>query len=260
MRFMNVNYCTAAATVVTASNINTNFPVSNLKHPFRSKRVRTNEGTTTLAVVYDMVTTEAIDSVILMWPKEDGIRLSNTATVKIQASATNIWTSPAVDQTLTINNDYVLASHYFTTNQNYRYWRVLITDVSNPYSYIELGLAWLGKGIAIDNAQNGFKFELLDQSKTTSNDFGHVYVDEYPQLAALSFSYQYLDYGTIQILENAYRTNGNRDPVMVVMDAEASVFNKDHFAVYGKMKNSFGLEHVRYNILNSDGITVLELA
>ncbi len=113
MRLMNKNYCTESATVVSASNINTNFPVTNMKNPFRSKRVRTVSGTTTLALVFDMVTTEEIDSVVLMWPKEDGIRLSGTATVKIQASATNVWTTPAVDQTVTIDNTYMLGSHFF---------------------------------------------------------------------------------------------------------------------------------------------------
>src|SRR4051812_21363761 len=101
MRFLTTNYCTESATVVSSTNIDTNFPASNLKNPLRSKRVRTSVGTTTLAVVFDMQTTEDINSVVLLWPKEDGIRLTDSATVKIQANATNVWTSPSVDQTVT---------------------------------------------------------------------------------------------------------------------------------------------------------------
>lgn len=259
MRLMNVNFCTEDATVVTASSADTNFPVSNIQHPFRSKRWRST-GVTSEWVKFDMVTSEDIDSVVILWPKEDGIRLSETATVTIQANATNVWTSPAVSQVLTINNDYVMASHYFTTDQSYRYWRVVIADAGNPNGFLELGVVWLGKGLDISNAQNGFKFELQDRSKTVSTDFGHVYVDEYPLISAVEFSYQYLDYASIQILENAYRLNGNRDPVMVLLDAEEDVFDKDHFAVYGKFKSNFGLQHVRYNILNTDGISVVELS
>lgn len=260
MRLMNVNYCAEDATVLSASNIDTNFPVSNLKHPFRSKRVRTALGTTNLTVVCDLVTTEEINSVVLLWPKEDGIRLSNSATLKIQANATNVWTSPAVDQALTIDNTYMIASHYFSTDQSYRYWRVVIDDPGNPHDFVELGVLWLGKGLEIDNAQNGFTFGIQDRSKVSLTDFGHTYVDQYPQLTTLDFSYEYLEYTAIQTLENAFRTNGVSRPVLVVLDESESVFDKDHFVVYGKFKNRFQLKHVNYNLLNVEGIGVVELA
>lgn len=260
MRFMNKNFCTSPTTNVTSSDIDPNFPVSNLKNPFRSKRVRTQQGTTTLAVVFDLITTEEIDSLVLLWPKEDGIRLSETATIKVQANATNEWTSPAVDQVVTISNDYVLGSHFFSSNQSYRYWRVLITDSGNPYEFIELGLVWLGKSLEVENAQNGFNFQLVDRSKIALTEFGHSYVDEYPIMAKIDFNYKNMDYGSVQILENAFRQNGTRDPVMVVLDADEDVFNKDHFIVYGKMSNGFEMQHVRYNIFDTSSISVLELA
>jgi hypothetical protein len=259
MKLMNTNYCTEDATVITASSENTNFPASNLKHPFRSKRWRSTASTSE-SVVFDLVTTEAVDSVVILWPKEDGIRLSDSAVVKIQANATNVWTSPAVNQTLTINDVYMVASHYFSTDQSYRYWRVVVQDPGNAYGCVELGVVWIGKSLAIDNAQNGFKAALTDLSKSSKTDFGHVYVDQYPQLMQIDFSYQYLDYSVVQILEDAYRQNGNSKPVMLVLDAEGSVFDKDHFTVYGMFKNTFGLQHVRYNILNTDTLSVLELS
>lgn len=256
---MNTNFCTESATTLTASSSDASFPLSNLKNPLRSKRWRST-GVTTENIVFDMVTTEDIDSVVLLWSKEDGIRLSNTAVIKIQANATNVWTSPAVDQTLTINNTYSVASHYFTSDKSYRYWRILITDPGNPWGYIELGMAWLGKGIDIDNAQNGFQYNITDQSKAMSNDFGHKYIDEYPQVAKLDLGYNFLDYTVVQTLENAYRVNGNRKPVLVALDPVAAVFNKDHFMIYGMMSNKLGLNHVIYNLLGTDGISIEELS
>lgn len=259
MRLMNYNLCSQNATVISASSEDANFPASNLKHPFRSKRWRST-GTSSESVVFDMVTSEPIDSVVLLWPKEDGIRLSNTAVVKIQANATNVWTSPAIDQTLVIDNTYVVASHFFTSDQSYRYWRVIIQDPGNPNGFVELGVVWLGKGLPLEATQNGFKFSLLDPSNVTTTDFGHTYVDEYPLLSTLDFTYQYLDYEVVQALENAFRANGTKLPVLVVLDVEESVFNKNHFLVYGKFKNAFGLQHYIYNILNPDSLTITELA
>jgi hypothetical protein len=256
---MNYNFCSQDATVITPSSVNPNYPAANLKHPFRSKRWRSTTPASQ-SVVFDLITTEAIDSVVLLWSKEDGIQLSNTAVVKIQASATNVWTSPPVDQVLTIDNVYMLASFYFTSDQNYRYWRVTIDDPGNANGYVELGVAWLGKGLAIDNAQNGFKFTRIDTSKVTLTDFGHQYVDIYPVVSSIEITYVNLDYDIVQIIDDAYLTNGTRTPVMFVLNAEGDVFDKNHFTLYGMFKNTFGLTHVRYNILNVDSITVTELS
>jgi F5/8 type C domain-containing protein len=259
MRFLTNNLATEAATTITASTANTNFPASNLSNPLRSKVWRSTS-VTAQSIVFDLVTTEPINSIVLLWPKENGIRLTDAAVIKIQANATNVWTSPAVDQTLTINNDYSVASHFFTSDQNYRYWRVTITDPTNPYGYLELGVVWLGKALDIENAQNGFTHKLIDQSKVTRNDFGHEYVDEYPLTSVLEFSYLNIEYDTQVILENAYRTNGRRKPVLVALDAEENVYDKDHFLVYGKITSGFGSNHVSYNIFSTDNIVIEELA
>lgn len=259
MKLMTTNFCTLDATIVTASSADTNFPVSNVKHPFRSKHWRST-GVTSESVVYDLITTESIDSVVILWSKEDGIRLSNTATITIQANATNVWTSPAVSQVMTIDNTYVMASYYFGSDQNYRYWRVLIADAGNPNGFVSLGVVWLGKSLAIQNAQNGFVYTLADKSKTTVTDFGHIYVDEYPEVATLQFVYKVMVYSDVQLIENAYRTNGTRLPVMVVFDPTEIVFNKNHFAVYGKMGPAFALTHINYNILDTANIVVTELS
>jgi hypothetical protein len=87
-----------------------------------------------------------------------------------------------------------------------------------------------------------------------------VYVDEYPTLAGLSLSYKFMDYDEVQILENAFRENGKRNPVIIALDPDDDVFSKDHFMIYGLMQKGISLEHVNYNILNVDGITISELA
>lgn len=258
MRLMDVNFCTESQTTVTASSSDVNFPVSNLKNPFRSKRWRSTDCTSE-NVVFDLVTTEAIDSVLLLWPKEDGIRLTSGAVIKVQANATNVWTSPAVDQTLTINDDYEIASHYFTTDQNYRYWRILITDASNPWGYIEVGQVWLGKALSIENAENGFKFNLDDKTKVTKTDYGHNYSDELPIFASVEVSYSYIEYEVAQLLEKAFRRNGSKHPVLLALDPEETVFNKDHFVIYGTLPPRHTYQH-RFNQYGNVSLVIEESA
>jgi len=198
--------------------------------------------------------------VVLLWPKEDGIKLTGASVIKIQANATNVWTSPAVDQTLTINDTYSVASHYFTTDQSYRYWRVLITDPTNPWGYIELGMVWIGKSLSIDNAENGFEYSIEDQSRVDETPFGHKYTDEYPTKATLKISYSFLEYDEIQILDNMYRTNSTKKPVLVVLDPTDSVFNKDHLMIYGMLSKKIALKHSHYNLLGVPDVTIEELS
>jgi len=262
MRFSNYNLVSQDATVFTASNIDANFPVSNLKNYLRSKRVRTATGTTTLTVVIDTITTEDVNCIVCLWPKEDGIKLTDAATVQIQANATNSWGAPAFNQTLTIDNNYSVASFFASgsTVYSYRYWRIVITDAGNPYNYIELGKLWLGNSLSVENAQNGFKWVDTDLTQTVENEFGHSYEDEYPVSSQLTLAYQYLTYTDIQTLQNAWRTNGKHIPVLCVLDPAEQVFDKDHFLIYGKMVPTFPLTHVNYNLLNIDGITIKELS
>lgn len=260
MRLITTNFVTEDSTDYIASNINPLFPVANLRNNLRSKILRTNDGTTTLDLVFDFHTAEEIDSIVLLWTKENGIRLTGGATLKIQANPTNSWASPAVDQTLTIDNTYLVATHHFTSNQSYRFWRLLITDVGNPYEYIEIGKLFIGKSEDIEAAQNGFKFKILDGTKRIANDFGHRYYDRYPQKTVLEFSYKFLEYSAIQVLENAFRTNGNNKPVVVVIDESEAVFDKDHYMIYGNMGDVFGETHVRHTLLDQDGLIVEELS
>lgn len=209
-------------------------------------------------LTFDLITAQDISSVVLLWPKEDGITLTSDAVLTIQANATNTWASPAVSQALTVDNNYEVVSHFFTSAQSYRYWRLVIHDPKNTDLYIELGMIWLGENVSFNEPENGFVFGVTDNSSVSRTQFGHEYVDEYPSSISLEFSYSYLSYSVAQSLENAFRTNGTRKPVIVVFDETESVFDKDHFLIYGKMGQSFSLKHVNYDMF-SGNLKITEL-
>jgi hypothetical protein len=69
-------------------------------------------------------------------------------------------------------------------------------------------------------------------------------------LQSLEFSYSAIEYNLMQALENAFRENGARKPVLIAFDDQATVFDKDHFLIYGTMKKSFMTRHISYNLFN----------
>lgn len=210
------------------------------------------------SLVFDLQTAQDISCIALFWPKEDGIRLSQTAVVKIEANAVNSWTSPALSQTLTIDDNYMVASHFFATPQEYRYWRITIQDSQNPNLFVELGLAWIGEDVGFNEPENGFKFRLVDPTVESKTDFGHSYSDEYPLINQLEFNYKYIDYETMQGLEDVFRQNGNRKPVLVCFDDQESSFNRNHFLIYGKLGRNFDTDHVVHTLFQG-GLKITEL-
>lgn len=202
-------------------------------------------------VTFDAITSEPVDTIALFWPKESGIKLSDSAIVKVQANATNNWSAPAINVTMTIDNDYMVASHLFSTDQSYRFWRVSIIDPSNAYLQVELGVFYVGKSLTVQDADNGFTFTTKDTSKTYQNDFGNMYVDEYPMENTLDLDFTVLQYQEAKTIENAYRQNGLRKPVLVILDPTEIVFSKNHFLVYGKMTKPVEIKQVSYDIFNT---------
>lgn len=202
-------------------------------------------------VKFDFKTIEDIDSVAILWPKEDGIKLSSSTVIKIQANATDSWSSPALDQTLTVNDTYSIASHYFTSDQSYRYWRVSITDPANANLYVNLGVIVLGKSIEVDYPENGYSFEYEDNSKTQTTDYGNEYVDEYPIMTSIEFDYKYFDVDDFEKFNQMFIRNGVKTPVFMVLDETGIVHDKDQVYIYGKLDKKLKFNHVNYDLYST---------
>ncbi len=64
--------------------------------------------------------------------------LGAVGTIRLQGNATDVWTSPTVDQVLAGNAEIRIA---YIAEQALRYWRLVIDDVSsNPAGYSEVGI------------------------------------------------------------------------------------------------------------------------
>jgi hypothetical protein len=205
------------------------------------------------SVIFDLGTIDSIDSVAVQFSPLNGIQLTNGATLKVQANATPNFNSPAVDETLVIDDQFNIASHFFTTDQTYRYWRIVTIDPQNPNLYVELGGVVLAKATVLTQPpEKGFTFDVVDQSKQQRNTFGHEYVDEYPLLKSVGISYKVLQYADVKTLDRMFRRNGVKIPVMVVIDEAEDCFDKDHYIVWGKFQNNLSTTQEINLLFNTD--------
>lgn len=196
----------------------------------------------------DIQSTEAVDTIMIFFDPLAGPKFSDDATLYLQGSATLDWTSPAVNQALTIDNQYEVINHFFATDQSYRYWRLKIHDPKNFNLYIEIGKILLGKAVQLSQGpEAGFELTLDDQSNVQKTQYGHTYVDIYPQRRFLKFEYKSLPYVDVQILDAVFQRIGNKQVVGISIDSDEQLFDKDHMSFYGKISNS--LVH-KNNFLN----------
>jgi hypothetical protein len=86
--------------------------------------------------IFDLGSAKAVDYFLIL-----DHNLTSSATVKLQGNATNVWTAPTIDITITIA-DYLY--HGFTSAETYRYWRVTIDDPTNLNDYIQFSKVYLG--------------------------------------------------------------------------------------------------------------------
>jgi len=229
---------------ITSSSEDAAFPVSNLKSQLRSKVWRTTDSASQW-VLFDLKTTEDIDSFVVLFRANSSIKISSGANIRLQASATTDFSMPPVDIVLDIDSDNLTASHYFENAESYRYWRLYVDDVASAWGYIEVSNVVISGSTVVSSVENGFSWEYVDRSKESRTDYGQKYYDTFPIVRTMGVKFAVLDYPEVEELMNIFQRVGKTEAICMVQDPEEKVFDKDRFFVYGNIK-SFKPAHKRY--------------
>jgi hypothetical protein len=243
-RLIDFNYVFADETDIFVSSENPDFPKENLKNFSRSKVFRTSAITGTQTITFDFKTIEEIDSFVMMFDNLSVPKFDSNTIFKLQASATNVWGAPPVDVTLTLDVEKEVLSHFFSTDQTYRYWRLTIQDPTNAYGYFEVPKIYLGRKIQLTRIPEiGFEFTEEDLSKVEDTAYGHKYFDVYPNRKNLSFQYNLLSFDNLRLISDSFSRVGKVSPVVIVLDAGEELFDKDYFLIYGTYMESMRYSH-----------------
>lgn len=163
-----------------------------------------------------------------MWGERNSdIKISSTATVRLQGNSADSWSSPGFSQTLTYNE---IGMGLFDSSGfgAYRYWRVHLSDVSNVLGYLENSGFYLGDAFV---AARGAAVYPLDQdmvslSESMMSRSGNRFLDEVQDLDTWDFAWGGLTLEDKEALEDFIRTVG-RKPFPVFFDPN-EVFSSDY--------------------------------
>lgn len=194
--------------------------------------------------ILDIVSTnEPIDSVALVFPPS-GHKLTDQATITLKGNHSNSWSSPAVSQSLTIDEEVGVATHFFTTDQAYRYWCIEISDPENPNLYVELSKVIIAKATNLGKAPSvGFVYSVSDRTKEDATDYGQRYHDILPNFQRLSFNFSLLTFDQFETLVNIYNRVGTVLPIAMAFDTTEALYDAQRFFIYGNLRGNLAPVH-----------------
>lgn len=112
--------------------------------------------------------------------------LNPNATVKVQASNILDWTSPPIDENVTVTDQGIFHQVAATTN-TYRYWRLYMVDTQTNFDVIRNGVShhirfsniWLSdhQEITGTNVTRGFSKSLVDPTSVFVTPSGRVFAN-----------------------------------------------------------------------------------
>jgi len=200
----------------------------------------------------DLGSAEEIDSFCMFFDPRAGIKLSGDAVIKLQANATPNFSSPSLDITLSIDDFQKTISHFFTTDQSFRFWRINIVDSKNNNLFVEFGAITLAKSVVLERlVAKGFKYKKRDTSRRQANEFGNVYFDKRPFIQSLEFNFKVMTNADSISFEKIYDNVGVSTPLVVAFDPLEQKFDKDRFLIFGHFTRQLEFSHVFKTFFNN---------
>lgn len=236
IKFVYTNLVDQDATIITPSTEDAFYPASNLKDPRTTKKFRTTA--TSGNVVFDFITVEEVDTIIVRGDALLGRGFNSTLT--IEANATDSWGAPAYSTTLSFDDNFNIGSKVLASSETYRFWRVS----GSGSSFLELSNICLGKSfIPGRNMTNAFKYEEVDRSSVKSNDFGQKFFTEKNRQDRMDIDFKFLTKTQVNEFMTMFDAVGTTKPIWVIPD-NAAFFSPDR----DRFSSQFYLRRVpRYN-------------
>lgn len=228
VRILNVNKIKTVQRLFTASSEDEDYPANNLQTDNYSQTWRTEDVATAYTVVQDFGAATECDTCFL-----GNVNLTSSATVKIQANASDSWGAPSVDETITVSGlglspPHRNLYHELASAETYRYWRISISDTGNTNGFYEVGEWWLGSRTTLDATQQP---EVEHREIYDRNNIEHVteYLQKYVYSRAdrrtfvLNFNkITKTTMNTLRALERAQ--DGSGLPFVFVLDTSATPY------------------------------------
>ena len=205
-----------ASTVTHSSEANSDLVAENVLHDHIAKLWRTT-GKASEWIRFDLGSAKQI-KVFSMF----SFNLTSSATVTLQANASDSWGSPSFSQALTIPTDSdsnVLQRIVYFLDQTYRYWRVTLADSGNTSSYLDVGR--MSAGIYYEpprNIDQAFSIAMFDPSEGSRVAGRQTFFRNRNRYRRATLNFNLQDQTQTDKLSTIMTKVGNSKPIVLSLD------------------------------------------
>ena len=213
------------ATPITASSEENSLPAINTINQFRSKSFRTQNGDIVDQwIEYDMGYQVNNPTTLVITNEQRGIQLSSLAVIKLQLSNDANWTTPSVNETIPWN-DTIIFKYNASGWGNYRFMRLLISDINNVDNFLELGNVFFGTSFipTSSDLNNGWVEALVDDSESFASDGNELWFDTKTQRSRYELQLNLLSRADKDSYREMFQLIGNHKAFYISLDPEAII-------------------------------------
>jgi hypothetical protein len=192
-----------------------------------SPRIHTSE-----RLVWDLGLATNPMAFIMVGPRNRAIRLSPTATIKLEANETDVWTGPTFTSTLAYDETAIASIDEDGLSAGpLRYWSLYIRDRENLNGSVEVGAVFLGDYFEPTRGQLNFPLSSnwVDRSTTVYSEGGQALSDRREKTEHLSLSWRLLTTFEKELFDDHFARYGTSVPFFMQLDpalAYSSVASK----------------------------------
>ena len=220
---------------ISASSVNSQFPVSNIQHDFRTKVYRSTSNND--SIVFDLGSIEDVDHVAICDNWQDGFGVTS---VTIEANGTDSWGAPAFSTSMTLDNTFGVSIKALSSTQSYRFWRLVLTSTLGycEISHVFIGLA---SSISTNGVSYGWNYRNQDLKIVGVSRYGQEYIDDITTRKELNnMSFKVMNTAEIDKIFEVYDNRRTVKPFYVKVgdDTNSIISNEDRFNGLYKLVSS----------------------
>jgi len=199
---------------LTASSENANYPVENIYSPRLSKYFKTT-GDTSENIVFDAGAGNTLQANTFTI---SGHNFTASATLKIQANASDAWGSPTLDESITYGAETIVT---FFTLTDLRYWRFTMADAANPDTILKIGNVKLDEYLQITKGPaRGLTEKIIDTTQEFYSGGGQHYATQGSRYRTYDLSFKYWENDMRESIRTMLASVQKNTPVVIIIDED----------------------------------------
>ena len=173
-------------------------------------------------ILWDMGISTNPTSFVLFGNRNQPIKISTNAVVRLQGNPTNIWNNPVYNTTVAYDEEAMaILSESGLHTEGLRFWRLLLDD-QNPLGFIEIGNLYLGTHFAGARGRVNFghSIKFVDRSANIFSEGGQTYADIREKTAIYDAEWTGLTKEDVELITEIFDDFGTSVPFPLSMDSD----------------------------------------